>query len=263
MTTAIPWTDHTINPGVYGCWKISPGCRHCYAARMARRQVAMGNYPAEVVDRNGWTGKVVVDYDRIKPAFAKLPKKKPARVFVLSMADLWHVQVPWVFVNQVFRQMRDRPHLTFQVLTKRAALMAAWWKDGQWRGPWPDNVWAGVTVEDQEHTSRVRHLLTVPAPVRFVSCEPLLSDLVFGFFGNPNPGIHWVVAGCESGPNRRPTDEQWFRNLRDRCQREHLRGRHPDAKPIPFFLKQGERGGRVQEMPELDGRTWAQFPEVP
>jgi len=197
MTTSIEWTDHTINPGIYGCTEVSPACANCYAAGMAHRLVAMGVYPDGITEKRSsgvhWSGKVSVDYDQIEKAFAKLPKRKNARVFVTSMSDLFHEDVEFAFVHDVFEQMEARPHLTFQVLTKRPERMQAFWQ--QWQEgdykqyvddgvapedvpvlEWPTNVWAGCTVEDQKRADeRIPHLLRVPAKVRFLSVEPMVG----------------------------------------------------------------------------------------
>ena len=124
--TAIPWTDHTINPGIYGCNPAGPGCANCYAARMARRLSEMGQsqYDGTADGWCDWTGKVTVDFDRIVPAFEALPKRKPTRVFVTSMGDLFHPDVPYLFAERVLREFADRPHLTGQILTKRPERMA-------------------------------------------------------------------------------------------------------------------------------------------
>ena len=179
MSTNIEWTDHTLNPGIYGCQEVSPACANCYAAAMARRLAGMGQGAYEGVARQGgWTGEVRVDFDRIKPAFDALPKRKPARVFVTSMSDLFHPDVPASFIDRVFREMEARPHLTFQVLTKRPEHMVSWWRwtDGDFA--WPTNVWAGTTVEDQRRADeRIPELLEVPAAVRFLSCETLLGRI--------------------------------------------------------------------------------------
>jgi protein gp37 len=182
VSTSIEWTDHTLQPGIYGCSIASPACEHCYAATMAHRQAAMGNYPLVTAKRGTkgvhWTGEVRVDFDAIAPAFAKLPKRKPARVFVTSMADLFHADVPWDFIGEVFRHMAQRPHLTFQVLTKRPDHMAEWYATTQRGAKWPAHIWAGTTVEDQRRADeRIPHLLKVPARVRFLSMEPLLGPV--------------------------------------------------------------------------------------
>jgi len=257
--TSIEWTDYTINPGVYGCSKASPACQHCYAMGMARRLGAMGSpgYQGVTDDRGEWTGAVRVDYDRIARAFASLPRRKRAFVFVTSMADLFHAQVPDEFIAAVYGEMAARAHLTFLVLTKRAERMARWyewisdqlpsqhthgaargvrWYSRQWtrgRGlarasyignpgwSWPlPNVWAGVTVEDQKRASRLRWLQKVPAAVRFVSAEPLLSSLDIHEYLHPIGGerpVSWVICGGESGRHARPMHPDWTRSLRDQC----------------------------------------------
>ena len=243
MITKIEWCDHTLNPGIYGCQEVSPACKNCYAAVMARRQIAMGNYPEGVADNTGWTGKVVVEYDRVGPTFAKLPKKKPARVFVTSMSDLFHKDVPFGFIDEVFREMEARPHLTFQVLTKRPERMVAWVERAARLGDddWPENVMAGCTVEDQKRADeRIPELLEVPALWHFVSCEPLLGRLDLspwlGAVCNHEDAyveydtnalicreceesnfVTWVIAGGESGPRTRASDPAWFRDIRDQC----------------------------------------------
>lgn len=262
MTTAtkIEWTDMTLNPGIYGCEAASPACAHCYAAGMAHRLAAMGAPGYAGVTRRTasgvhWTGKVRVDCEAIGPAFARLPgPRAPKRVFVTSMADLFHWDVPDDFLMRVFEAMAARPWHTFQVLTKRPERAAAWW-----RGPaqrpgaeaiWPSNVWIGTTVEDQARADeRIPHLLWVPARVRFVSCEPLLGpvdlrrihhdriveiDALTGDHGVLHPlagrsdaRLHWIIAGGESGPHARPTHPDWARSLRDQAT----------AAGVPFFFK--------------------------
>lgn len=259
----IEWTDYTINPGIYGCSKASPACRFCYASGMAKRLAAMGQeaYQGTTDDRGEWTGRVTVDYNRIGPAFATLPKRKPGRVFVTSMSDLFHEDVPDLFIDQVFAQMATRPHLTFLVLTKRAERMARWFLRSA-RVQWPSNVWAGVTVEDQKRADeRIPWLLKVPAPVRFLSMEPLLGPVDLGhvymygggsaisvnpltgqrnngqgmraLIGGPAryPRIGWVITGGESGPKARPSHPDWFRSIRDQCA----------TAGVPFMFKQWGR----------------------
>lgn len=270
MSTSIEWTDRTLNPGIYGCQAISPACAHCYAAPMARRLEGMGapGYrDGSNVKGRQWTGKVRVDYSRIKDAFASLPKRKPCRVFVTSMADLFNGDVPFDFVHDVFKQMEARPHLTFQVLTKRPENALVFWED--WREAyysqdgdtidplpdleWPSNVWIGCTVEDQRRANeRIPHLLRIPAAVRFLSVEPMLGPVDLtdlrsqgvsvnclremdagdwcgrGLSDWSQRRVHWVIAGGESGPNARPSHPDWFRSLRDQCVEAE----------VPFFFKQ-------------------------
>ena len=266
--TAIEWTERSLNPGIFGCTKISPACDHCYAVRMAHRLAGSGIYPEgitrhELDTGTDWTGRVVVSRDRAIHAFEQLARKpaKPTRVFVTSMADLFHRHVPDEHLALVFGAMASRPEYVFLVLTKRAARLAEW---AQIRGavfPWPSNVWAGVTVENQEQANRrVPALLQVPAPVRFVSCEPLLGpvdltdvttsgrhvqvfrdsvDALTGRrFRDVGDGaveypatpdtIGWVIAGGESGPGARPTHPDWSRWLRDQAV----------AAGVPFLWKQ-------------------------
>ena len=268
----ISWTGPTLNPGIYGCERISPACRNCYAMRMAYRQVKMGNYPPEItrLGERGveWTGKVVVNEARIKPAFKALPKRKPTRVFVTSMADLFHRDVPFGFIDKVMGEIRARPHLTFQVLTKRPGQALSWSQSAAWR-LLPGNVWMGATVEDQRRAEeRIPLLLQIPARVRFLSCEPLLSQLNLsawlsdaGLFGEESP-IHWVICGGESGGRARQTFSGWVYDLKRQCE----------IARVAFFMKQlgsvwakawdckDSKGGDITEFPaDLQVR---QFPEV-
>ncbi len=228
----IEWTDSTWNP-VTGCSKVSPGCKHCYAERLALRLQAMGNprYRA---------GFEIT----LHPDLLSLPLtwKRPRRVFVNSMSDLFHEAVPEWFIRRVFEVMRDAHWHVFQILTKRSARLAT-------LGPrlnWPPNVWQGVSVENERYTSRVLHLRQVPAGVRFLSIEPLIGPIP----RLPLDGIHWVIVGGESGPHHRPIDVDWVRQIRDQCL----------STGVPFFFKQwggrtSKAGGRL-----LDGRTWDEFP---
>lgn len=230
--TTIEWTEATWNP-VTGCSKISPGCAHCYAERMARRLQAMGqpNY------RDGFAVRTHAHMLKVPASWAK-----PRMVFVNSMGDLFHEEVPVEFIESVFSVMRDTPRHTFQLLTKRADRLAA-------VAPqllWPDNVWMGVTVEDNEHVDRVDLLRTVPAHVRFLSIEPLLGPL-------PNldlANMDWVIVGGESGPGARPMNGQWVTPIRDLCVSSDIR----------FFFKQwgGVRKKAAGRL--LDNRTWDELP---
>ena len=234
VNSAIEWTESTWNP-VTGCTKVSPGCRHCYAERMALRLKGMGqpNYS------HGF--KVT-----LHPHAIGLPLawKKPQMIFVNSMSDLFHADVPEDFIQNVFDVMRRADWHTFQVLTKRSERLLA-------LDPalvWPSNVWMGVTVENADYTHRIGHLRRTSAALNFLSIEPLLG---------PMPGldlsdIDWVVVGGESGPGARPMDPKWVIDIRDQCL----------AANVPFFFKQWggfnkKKAGRV-----LDGRTWDEMPEV-
>ena len=237
--SAIEWTDATWNP-VTGCTKVSPGCDNCYAERIDKR----------------WGrdfSKVMLRPDRLEEP---LCWKKPRMVFTCSMADLFHSQVRWDFLGTVFDVMIETPRHTYQVLTKRVSRMA-WWAENmaaitherQLPWEWPENVWAGASVESQLFIGRLNQLARVPAKVRFVSAEPLLGPLDLALDMKP---ISWVIVGGESGPGARPMDLDWARTIRDQCA---LWG-------VPFFLKQlgGVKDKRSGDKAVLDGRTWREFP---
>jgi len=232
LETTIEWTESTWNP-VTGCTKISAGCAHCYAERMAKRLRAIGlkNYAA---------GFSVAIHDEC----LGLPLKwrKPRTIFVNSMSDLFHESVPDEFVFRVFRAMNDTPWHRFQVLTKRSERLL---RMGP-ALPWADNIWMGVTVEDERYLSRTYHLRNVPAAIKFLSLEPLLGPLP----GLELDGMDWVIVGGESGPGARPMRESWVVDVKDKCGRAG----------IPFFFKQWggtnkKRAGRL-----LEGRTWDEIP---
>jgi protein gp37 len=232
--TSIEWTEATWNP-VTGCTKISPGCKHCYAERMSKRLQAMGQ-------PNYALGFEVALHERMLDA--PLRWKKPQSIFVNSMSDLFHAEVPVEFIQRVFGVMRLANWHRYQVLTKRADRLLELSREIDW----PDHVWMGVSVESREYLTRVERLRQTGARVKFLSVEPLLEDL--GEFDLS--GIDWVIAGGESGPGARPMDPAWVRTLRDHCA----------ANGVRFFFKQwgGTRkkaAGRV-----LDGRTWDELPIV-
>ena len=255
MATKIEWTDETWNP-VTGCTKVSAGCKNCYAERMSKRLAGRYGYPADDPFR------VTLHPDRLEQP---LRWRKPRRVFVCSMGDLFHKDVPLYFQVNVWRTMADSPHHTFQVLTKRADLMQHRLQPlSQTFGVLP-NVWLGVTAENQIRANeRIPALLKIPAAVRFVSCEPLLGPIDFvqtayAYKERKANGLtlaglwdhlHWVIAGCESGPGRRWAQEAWFLLLLDQCE----------MAGVPFFLKQMDYDGKIEKLPELDGRVWAEFP---
>jgi protein gp37 len=230
--TSIEWTEATWNP-VTGCSKVSPGCDHCYAERMAKRLQAMGQ--ANYAD-----GFAVRTHEHM----LELPQKwrRPHHIFVNSMGDLFHEQVPLEFVSRVFAVMASTPQHTYQLLTKRAQRM----EDLSGHLEWPDNVWAGVTVEDNVRVERLGALRKVPAAVRFVSIEPLLGplpDLVLD-------GLDWVIVGGESGPGSRAVDASWILDIRDQCV----------AEGVPFFFKQWGGTRKKRAGRELDGAVWSQMP---
>jgi protein gp37 len=233
-SSLIEWTESTWNP-VTGCTKISRGCQHCYAERMAIRLQAMG----QARYRNGFRLT-------LHPEALELPLRwrQPQMVFVNSMSDLFHRGVPEEFIARVFAVMQQASHHTFQVLTKRAERLASLAP----RLPWPPNVWAGVTVEDADYVGRIDLLKQVPAAVRFVSLEPLLGPID----RLPLSGIHWVIVGGESGPGARPMRAEWAHAVRDQCV----------AVRVPFFFKQWGGTRRTAAGRLLDSRLWDEYPEV-
>jgi len=233
--TSIEWTESTWNP-VTGCTKISLGCRHCYAERMAHRLKAMG----QPRYRNGFQLTLHADVLAVPLSWGR-----PQMIFVNSMSDLFHRDVPVGFIEAVFRVMQQASHHTFQVLTKRAHRLAALAPSL----PWPDNVWVGVTVEAQQYVWRIDCLREVPASVRFLSFEPLLTPMIDVRLDE----IDWVIVGGESGPGARPMRVEWVRYLRDQCV----------AARIPFFFKQWGGVHRTRAGRRLDGRVWSQYPAPP
>jgi protein gp37 len=230
--STIEWTEATWNP-VTGCSKISPGCKHCYAEVMAGRLKAMGKERYA----NGFTLT-------LQPDVVELPLRwrTPKVIFVNSMSDLFHHDVPDAYIQAVFETMRRASWHTFQVLTKRADRLSRLAP----HLPWPENVWMGVSVEDVPRMTRIGHLLAVPAAVRFLSVEPLLEALP----ELPLDGIDWVIVGGESGRTPRPMAAEWVREIRDQCVEQQ----------VAFFFKQwggvNKKGaGRI-----LDGRTWDEMP---
>ena len=281
--TGIEWTEETWNP-VTGCDKVSPGCAHCYAETFAERFRGVAGHPYEL------------GFDlQLRPERLRDPLKwrKPRTVFVNSMSDLFHPDIPPEYLDRVFETMTEAAQHTFQVLTKRperaVELAGRWaWPPNVWMGvsvenqrwtsridilrtiptavrflsceplladrwAWPPNVWMGVSVENQHWTSRVDILRAIPAAVRFLSCEPLLAPLDLDL-----EGIDWVIAGGESGAGARPMAAEWARSLRDQCV---------DAA-VPYFFKQwgehdaaGVRRGKKAAGRLLDGQLWSETPE--
>ena len=237
--SAIEWTDATWNP-VTGCTKITRGCDNCYAARFAERWRGVKGHPYEQ------------GFDlRLWPARLDQPARwrKPRMIFVNSMSDLFHKDVPRAFIDDVFDCMERVDRHTYQVLTKRSSLMREYLRDRYSGSRAPAHIWCGVSVEDSAAAGRVRHLQAAPAAVRFLSVEPLLGPV--GEIGLE--GISWVIAGGESGPDARPMRLEWVRDLRDRCA----------AAGVPFFFKQWggatpKAGGR-----ELEGVEYNAMPEYP
>ncbi|MFY1687331.1 DUF5131 family protein [Plantactinospora sp. WMMB782] len=239
--SSIEWTEATWNPTT-GCDRISRGCDNCYALALSKRLKAMGSakYQTDGDPRTSGPGFGVAVHE----AALNIPRHwhSPRVVFVNSMSDLFHARVPLPFVQRVFEVMRETPQHTYQLLTKRAGRLAKVAPQLEWT----PNVWIGVSVEDATELARVDDLRKVPGAVRFVSAEPLLGPLTDLNLA----GIDWLIAGGESGPNHRPVDPQWVRDLRDRCS----------AAGTAFFFKQW--GGRTPKAGgrELDGREYSEMP---
>ena len=235
LSSSIEWTESTWNP-LTGCTKVSPGCANCYAERMALRLKAMGN-------PNYANGFSVTMHENT----LELPLRwgKPQTIFVNSMSDLFHENVPEQFVFRVFDIMRRADWHRFQILTKRSRKLI----DLSPRLTWTPNIWMGVSVEDQEHTFRIDHLRRTGANVKFLSLEPLLGPI-----SSLNlEGIDWVIVGGESGPRARPIKESWVIDIRNQCQ---------EAK-VPFFFKQWGGTNKKKTGRELEGRTWDEMPALP
>jgi protein gp37 len=232
--SSIEWTEATWNP-VTGCTKISPGCKNCYAERLATRLRAMGQ-------RNYVNGFELT----LQPQTLQLPQKwkTPQIIFVNSMSDLFHEEVPLKYIQRVFEVMNNASHHIYQVLTKRADRLAAVSSQLEWG----THIWMGVSVESHTYLSRIDRLRETGAQVKFLSLEPLLGPLPLLDLS----GINWVIVGGESGPGSRPMDEDWVIDIRDQCCRAG----------IPFFFKQWgginkKRAGRL-----LDNKTWDQMPRA-
>lgn len=233
--SAIEWTESTWNP-LTGCTKVSPGCTHCYAERLALRLQAMGQ-------PNYVNGFRLTLHEHILTA--PLGWKKPQMIFVNSMSDLFHKDVPIEFIQKVFDVMRRASWHTFQVLTKRSERLLELDTEIEW----PQNVWMGVSVERSDYTFRIDHLRQTNAIVRFLSLEPLLGPL-------PKldlSGIHWVIVGGESGPKARRIDPEWVIDLRDQC----------NQAAVPFFFKQWGGARKKKTGRILGGRTWDEMPDLP
>jgi protein gp37 len=235
LSSSIEWTDSTWNP-VTGCTKISSGCANCYAERMALRLKAAGN-PSYT---NGFS--VTIHEDMLD---RPLKWKKPQTIFVNSMSDLFHEDIPTDFILRVFDVMRRADWHCFQILTKRSERML----ELSPQLPHMPHIWLGVTVEEQSYTYRIDHLQETNAKVKFLSLEPLLGSI-----SNLRlDGIDWVIVGGESGPKSRPMKKSWVIDIRKQCQ----------DKKVPFFFKQWGGINKKKAGRELDGRTWDETPSVP
>lgn len=234
VNSSIEWTKSTWNP-VTGCTKVSPGCKNCYAERMALRLQAMKqpNYA------DGF--KLTLHHRALE---LPLGWKKPQTIFVNSMSDLFHEDIPLSFILNVFDVMRRASWHDFQILTKRSERLA----ELNSKLEWPKNTWMGVSVENADYMFRIQHLRSTGASVKFLSLEPLLGPL-------PNldlSGIDWVIVGGESGPMARPIDKAWVADIRDQCQRA----------TVPFFFKQWGGTKKKKTGRLLDGRTWDELPRI-
>jgi|SRR5215510_2257694 len=244
--SSIEWTDATWNP-VTGCTKISPGCAHCYAETFAERFRDVRGHPYEQgFDLKLWPERIDLP----------LRWKKPRRIFVNSMSDLFHKDVPNEFISRVFDIMQRAKHHTFQVLTKRAERLEECIKKNFTTDNWPSNVWVGVSVENDEYSWRIEHLQRTPAHVRFLSIEPLLGPVRLN--EKLLRGIQWVIVGGESGPRARRMQSEWVMEIKQQCKR----------LGVPFFFKQwgaydqaGSRVGKKTAGRILEGQTWDHMPK--
>ena len=234
IKSTIEWTNSTWNP-VTGCDKVSVGCAHCYAERFAERFRGVPGHPfKQGFDLKLWPERLELP----------LSWKNPKVIFVNSMSDLFHKEVPFKFIQRTFEVMKQASWHTFQVLTKRAERL----EELSPKLSWASNIWMGVSVESDKFTYRIDHLRKTKAHVKFLSLEPLLSPL-------PNlnlKGIHWAIVGGESGPGARPMDGSWVLEIKKQCR---------EAK-VPFFFKQWGGVWKKKNGRTLQGRTWDQMPKT-
>jgi protein gp37 len=245
--TSIEWTDATWNP-VAGCTVLTAGCTNCYAMRMAARLDAMGQKKYKGLTRRSgnravWTGKVRLDE---KSLSMPISWKKPRRVFVNSMSDLFHPAVPAAFVQRVWRVMKDTPQHTYQILTKRPDRMAEILGDRRFKKL--PNVWLGTSVEDERVLGRLDDLRRVPAAVRFVSFEPLIGSVAAADLTK----IDWVIVGGESGPRARPMNPEWVDEIETMCR----------SFGAAFFFKQWGGKNKKATGRALRGQTFDEMPQV-
>ncbi len=232
--STIEWTESTWNPTT-GCTKISPGCKNCYAERFAERWRGTKGHPYEQgFDLKLWDDRVEIP----------LHWKKPRVIFVNSMSDLFHKDIPFEFIEKVFETMRKAHWHTYQVLTKRPERMLEFSKI---YGKWSTNVWAGVSVENQQYTYRIDILKKIPVETKFLSCEPLLGPLDLNL-----KNIDWVIVGGESGPGARDMEKEWVVSIQKQCQKAD----------VAFFFKQWGGVFKSHTGRELNGRTYDEMPPV-
>jgi protein gp37 len=251
----IEWTDATWNP-VTGCTKVSPACTNCYAERFAERFRGVPGHPYE----QGFDLKIWPDRLGLP-----LTWKQRKMIFVNSMSDLFHPEIPDAFIARVFNVMTQAKHHIFQVLTKRTERMLTWTNSNFLSDPntngkaaWPPHIWLGVSVESQNYAWRIKHLQDTPAKVKYLSLEPLLGSIFLN--ADILDGIRWVIVGGESGPRARPMKPAWVYDIREQCERNF----------VPFFFKQwgayddtGRKVGKKKAGRNLEGRTWDAIPAVP
>lgn len=232
LKSGIEWTQATWNP-LTGCTKISPGCKHCYAERLAARLQAMGN-------PNYAHGFQLTMHDHV----LRLPLawKKPQTIFVNSMSDLFHKDVPLEYIQSVFEVMHKADWHRYQILTKRAERLA----ELSPQLPWAPHIWMGVSVENEDYQFRIDHLRQTGAHVKFLSLEPLLGPLNHLSLD----GIHWVIVGGESGPGARPMKPEWVKSIRNQCRNTG----------VPFFFKQWGGVHKKKVGRKLEGKTWDEMP---
>ena len=234
--TKIEWTESTWNP-LTGCTKISSGCKNCYAEVMARRLQAMG----QAKYKNGF--ELSLHPETLNEPYTIT---KPRVIFVNSMSDLFHKEVPIKFIQDVFRVMKENPQHVFQVLTKRADVLLYYDKEGFLE--WTHNIWMGVTVEDETVTGRIELLRKTGAKTKFLSCEPLLTGL-------PEmnlDGINWVIVGGESGRKPRPIKEEWVIDIKNQCQKAN----------VAFYFKQWGGMNKKKNGKTLNGRQYCEVPKI-
>jgi protein gp37 len=234
FSSSIEWTDSTWNP-VTGCTKVSSGCTNCYAERMALRLKAMGN-PSYI---NGFNLTLHED-------ILTLPLKwrKPQTIFVNSMSDLFHDDVPVDFIQRVFEIMHHADWHCYQILTKRSERLL----ELSSKLHWMPNIWMGVTVEENNYSYRIEHLKKTGANIKFLSLEPLINPIS----NLQLKGIDWVIVGGESGPNARPMKKEWVVDIKNQCQ----------SNNVPFFFKQWGGFNKKRAGRELDGRIWSEIPSL-
>lgn len=245
--STIEWTDSTWNP-ITGCSKISTGCKNCYAETFAERWRGIpGHHYEQGFDLKLWPERLSLP----------LQWKESRMIFVNSMSDLFHEEVPNEFIDQVFSTMLQANNHTFQILTKRPQRMLEWSKRNFSQKKIPSHIWMGTSVENEKYTNRIGFLQKLPALVRFLSIEPLLGSIHLN--AKQFNGIHWIIVGGESGPKARPMNPTWVREIREACV----------LNSVPFFFKQwgafnskGKRVGKKAAGRRLDGKTWNQMPNV-